>query len=538
MKESQDKMEEKKEVEKKVCAVKPECPQNNPEDHYEIGPKTAEQRREEAYKKRKESALFQRNVVLEDHRCNNDENLYANRIGNYSKALPHNLLGEVDPNAYRIWIKALTTGNSEEFESLPLGGPTKLINPQAGYAYEMTGPDSHHLTTKPAPNFCSAREASEIAEDYWMALTRDVAFTDYDTNQKTIAAAEDLSRFSDFDGIKKNGRVTTDTLFRGNVPGALEGPYVSQFLLKDITFGAKLIDQRYRVAMGDIDYMTLYDEWLKIQNGQYPSTTSKLDPMLRYIRDGRALGEYVHQDTSIQAILTVCLILLSFGTEAQSLKNPYLYSRTQVGFATFGTPHVLDFVTRAARMALQAAWFQKFLVHRRLRPEEFGGRVHNHITGAANYPIDSELFDSKVLEKVFKEFGTYLLPMAFPEGCPTHAAYPAGHATFLGAGVTILKAFFNEDYLIPNPVVPTADGLTLLLYLKGGLKVGGELNKLAANISLGRDFAGVHWRSDGSEGMMLGEAVAIGLLQDYRETYNEDFDGFSFTKFDGTRVII
>lgn len=71
-----------------------------------------------------------------------------------------------------------------------------------------------------------------------------------------------------------------------------------------------------------------------------------------------------------------------------------------------------------------------------------------------------------------------------------------------------------------------------------GLTVGGELNKLAANIALERDFAGVHWCSDGSEGMKLGEAVAIGLLQDYRETYNESFKGFSFTKFDGTRVII
>ncbi len=64
------------------------------------------------------------------------------------------------------------------------------------------------------------------------------------------------------------------------------------------------------------------------------------------------------------------------------------------------------------------------------------------------------------------------------------------------------------------------------------------MNKLAANVALGRDFAGIHWRSDGIEGMKLGEAVAIGILQDYRNTYNENFSGFSLTKFDGTTVII
>jgi hypothetical protein len=64
------------------------------------------------------------------------------------------------------------------------------------------------------------------------------------------------------------------------------------------------------------------------------------------------------------------------------------------------------------------------------------------------------------------------------------------------------------------------------------------LNKLAANIALGRDTAGVHWRSDGIEGLKLGETVAIGLLTDLSATYTEDFGGFSLTKFDGTTIAI
>ncbi len=140
--------------------------------------------------------------------------------------------------------------------------------------------------------------------------------------------------------------------------------------------------------------------------------------------------------------------------------------------------------------------------------------------------------------ETFDRFGTYLLPMAYPEGCPAHTSYPAGHATIAGACCTILKAFFNEDAVLANPVEADADGLALLPYSGAPLTVGGELNKLASNISLGRDAAGVHWRSDGVEGMRLGERVALSILRDFRDTYAEDFDGFSLTRLDGTTVTI
>ncbi len=69
------------------------------------------------------------------------------------------------------------------------------------------------------------------------------------------------------------------------------------------------------------------------------------------------------------------------------------------------------------------------------------------------------------------------------------------------------------------------------------LTIGDELNKLASNITHSRDFTGVHWRSN-EAGMLLGEQVAIGILRDYKKNYNEDFKGFSLTKFDGTTIII
>ena len=65
-----------------------------------------------------------------------------------------------------------------------------------------------------------------------------------------------------------------------------------------------------------------------------------------------------------------------------------------------------------------------------------------------------------------------------------------------------------------------------------------ELITMAANIALGRGFAGVHWRSDSIDGLGLGEAVAIQVLTEVKLTHTEMFAGFSFRRFDGSRVSV
>jgi hypothetical protein len=215
-----------------------------------------------------------------------------------------------------------------------------------------------------------------------------------------------------------------------------------------------------------------------------------------------------------------------------------LHSATQVGNVTFAAPSQLDLVMRVPNPANRAAWCQKWLVHRRVRPEAFGGRIHNQVTGAAKYPIHSDVLNSAALQAVFSAKGSYLLPQAYPAGSPLHPSYPAAHAVTAGAGITVLKALFNESFVIPNAVMPSDDGLSLVPYTGAPLTVGGELNKLASNIALGRDAAGVHYRSDGIEGIKLGEAIAISILRDTATLFHEVFPGFSFTKYDGTPVTI
>lgn len=497
---------------------------------------SARKREKLAFNLRVDAAQAEKDLRVADHPDNGDEARYSNKIGSYSKALPHNGLGEVNLGAYDSLLRAVNSGDPADFESILMGLGVKLTNPQSGLAFDMLGADSHALVQKPAPAFSSAEEASEMAENYWMALTREVPYSQYDVNPLTAQAAADLSRFSDFRGPKSAGQVTTGTLFRGNSPGNLTGPYISQFMWKDTPFGVERVDRRMRTTAPGIDYMTAYSGWLAIQNGA-AAPTATFDGTLRYLRNGRDLGEWVHIDVLFQAYFNALLILFSLGAPLDN-GNPYKTSRNQIGFGTLGDPYIAATLCAVATRALKSVWYQKWFVHRRLRPEEFGGRVHNHITHAANYPIHSDLLNSAAVTAVFNRNGTYLLPMGFPEGCPTHPAYGAGHATVAGACVTVLKAFFDESFVIPDRVVPSDDGLTLLDLAGPALTVGGELNKLANNIAIGRNIAGVHWRSDATESLILGEEVAIRMLREEKACFNEDFNGFSLTKFDGTTITI
>ena len=502
-----------------------------------IGPLDPRERRHRAFVIRRDAAIYQRDVPPTPSISNGDEEAYANRIASFSKGLPHNDLGEVDLNAYDVYLQALNSGKSADFEAIPLGGAAKLSNPQAAYCYALEGADAAALASPPAPAFNSAQIAGEMVEDYWQALTRDVPFTQYGTDPKIAQAVADLNNLSHYRGPKVNGQVTPDVIFRGLTPSDLTGPYMSQFMLKPVPMGAATLPQLYRTALAGDDYWTNYGDWLNGQRGG-ASGSNRPDPSPRYLRNGRDLAMYLLVDWSGQANVMAALILNSFGTAALAPSNPYLHSATQVANTTFGASSLVDLVTRVTNPALRACWYQKWLVHRRLRPEAFGGRIHNHVTGAAKYPIHCDVLNSAALQAVFSATGSYLLPMAYPTGSPLHPSYPAAHVVAAGAGITVLKALFNESFVIPNPVMPSDDGLSLVPYTGEALTVGGELNKLASNIAMGRDAGGVHYRSDGIEGIKLGEAIAISILRDAVTLYNEVFSGFSFTKYDGTPVTI
>jgi len=481
------------------------------------------------------------------HPNNQDELLYPNKIGNYSKGLPHNDDGTVVLSAYNAMLQALNSGRPADFDAIPLGGSTRLTNPQSGLAFDLQGPDAHALVQPPAPAFASRAQAAEISENYWMALLRDVPYSQYPGNPIANAAAADLTLYgADFTDPKSSGAVTTATLFRGLTPGDRVGPYLSQFFYQDCNFGANKIEQKITTTVPGVNYMTNFDTWLAVQRGiSQPSNT--FDPVPRYMRNGRDIGQWVHIDVLFQAYFQAFLILAGAGAAFDD-GNPYNNNSSQMGFGTFGGPHIATLLCEVATRALKAVWFQKWYVHRRLRPEAMAERVHRTLFAGAGYPVHAEILNSFSDSNRLKGFmpaGNALLPMAFPEGSPTHPAYGAGHATVAGACVTILKAWFKESTRLVDigldPLQPTDDGLSLVPYPgadAGDLTVGGELNKIAANVALGRNTAGVHWRSDATESLKLGEQMAIGILREQHACYNEVFNGFSLTRFDGTTVTV
>ena len=526
----------------------------------------ANQRANDCAKLRRDAALvgLQSTPQNLQHPSNGDESLYADKRGNYSKGLPHNSNGTVQLSAFQAMVQALNSSRVADFDAIPLGADRKLTNPQSGLAFDMEGPDGHALVQPPAPAFASREEVAEIAENYWMALLRDVPYSDYDTNPTAIAAAADLTNFgADFKGAKDGtGTVGSQQLFRGITPGDQVGPYVSQYFVLPCFFGANKVDQQIVTAAaystagngsggGGRDYMTTFADYLSIQNGSDPASGDVIDPVSRYMRMGRDMAQWVHVDVLFQGYFQAFLVLAGLGAPFDD-GNPYNGNPTQIGFGTFGGPHIATLLCEVSTRALKAVWFQKWFVHRRLRPENFAARIEYNRTHPGAFDIHPSANGSTVLPAVQQhneQFngvgnGTYLLPQAFPEGCPTHPSYGAGHATVAGACTTILKAWFKESTPISSlttPVQPTTDGLSVVPYVEadaGQMTVGGELNKIAANVALGRNGAGVHWRSDATESMKLGEQLAIGILKDQRACYNENFGGFSLTKFDGTIVTV
>lgn len=223
-----------------------------------------------------------------------------------------------------------------------------------------------------------------------MALLRDVPFAQYGLNAIASAAAANLNLFGADAKVAKEvgGQVTPELLFRGLTPGDQIGPYLSQFFYLPCFFGANEISQRIRTALPGIDYMTSFDagpgNWLDVQRGISPPFGNNFNPTLRYMRDGRDIGQWVHIDVLFQAYFQALLVLFGIGAPDDD-GNPK-GNATQIGFGLFGGPHIATLLCEVSTRALHAVWFQKWFCHRRLRPEVFAERVDRTLTTARAIP--------------------------------------------------------------------------------------------------------------------------------------------------------
>jgi hypothetical protein len=463
---------------------------------------------------------------------------------------------------------AFNTGKTADFANIIVGTPggggnSKLNGPQGSLAFDLEGVDSHCTTIPAAPGVTSAQTAAEQVEHYWGALLADVPFTDYATNALAGQAVADLNNMS-FVSSPANNQfpypVTRQNLFRGQfVPGDgnVKGPYISQFMIQRTFFGAQPMDQKYQtflpVGGGGTNYMTSVSEYQLVQNGGDSGSPIAYDPTFRYVRNGRDLAAYTRVDVLYQGYFVAFLVLAGLGA-APNPGNPYIGSLSQKAFGTLGGPDAAATLAEMATRALKAAWFHKWIKDLRMRPEEYGALVHARKTNASPMPqaaaaLHGDVLNSAALPIINANFGSYLLPQPFPEGSPTHPCYPTGHGTVGGACITALKFFFNGAQNM-RPLLtaagrdvyePSTDGLSLNTYAgadSNNLDINGELNKLAYNISFGHGIhAGIHFRSSTYWSILLGEQVALSVLQDRAKSYNEPF-AISIKKFDGTTATI
>jgi hypothetical protein len=182
-----------------------------------------------------------------------------------------------------------------------------------------------------------------------------------------------------------------------------------------------------------------------------------MDPTLRYIRAGRDLAAFTHVDVLYQAYFVAFLVMAQINTPPNP-GNPYIGSNTEKAFGTLGGPDAAGTLAEMATRALKAAWFHKWIVDLRMRPEEYGALVqvrlgnsnNNSRSPQAAAALHPDVLDSQAVRKIHRTYVSYLLPQAFPEGCPTHPCYPTGHGTVAGACITALKFFLTATRIFAH----------------------------------------------------------------------------------------
>ncbi len=274
------------------------------------------------------------------------ERIYA---ANNTKGMPHNDIGEViaetgdNRKAYERLLIAVNTTDPADYEAIPTGPNEQvapppeirqLVDPQAGVAFDLEGPDAPSAATYRAsltpermlvaPRFETPWLAADVGEVYLMALVRDVPLNrlvgDSSSNPRITKAVELINQFTDYRGPvdATTQRVTPQTLFRGgNIlsarrdsgnasdhVGELDGPHLSQFLLigsridnmfppqrlgggkgapsgsqgvqlrredGQVVYGTLTINQKQFEVREDLDFITDYATWLSILQGVDPA---------------------------------------------------------------------------------------------------------------------------------------------------------------------------------------------------------------------------------------------------------------------------
>ena len=460
----------------------------------------------------------------------------------FTKGLPHDVKGKVSKRAWDRFTQAIETRDPEMWDSIPMGGKdAKWVSPNDSVSFELEGPAPFSVGIPAAPDLNSPEAAADVLELYEKCLARDVPFSKYEDSKRLKKAAKRMSRLSGYTGPRHKGTVTSLNIFRGPTQGDVEGPYISQLLLLPWDRINTTHSQKYHFPSGKTDYMKTWNTALSCQNGSILEGPPSLSAQAKYIRTARDLAWYVHEELLSEPYLNALLVMKKLNVPFSST-NPYVNGqiRNQSNFLSLGWNDVMDLLSKVSMVASKAAWYHKWLVHQKLRPEAMGMIIQRVLDTDKNpFDIHPDIEHGKTMKTIYRKNGNLLLPQVYPEGSPCHPSYPSNHASVASACTTLLKMFFDEGWQFPTAYAPDDAGTQLVqVYTRKPLTLRDELDKMASNMSLGRNFAGVHYRSDANAGWLLGERVAIRLMQDMIQRYPERNIRFTFHTRDGSEVSI
>ena len=482
----------------------------------------------------------------------------------FSKTLEHDPVTSFPlcSHVQKIVEAVSTPPRAEMFTAIPRapGSVQKLEGPQTSWdSMLMTSPAATSATAKKLtdPEF-----GFEIAEVFAMALLRDKPFVSWAQDAEVQQVIDVLNTYSQKSTAPlEGGVITLRSLMRGAGADETIGPYVSQYLLQPFQYGNLKITQKYAIE-NDPHEPTDWKEFIKIQDGRPTKTRADKDGE-SFNFSPRNLGSAVHNDPLFQFYYNAALISFQCGISASGMTGDAPPS-TISAWTQGGGPDVFGTVSGVALSALKAGWWHKWQHAMRIRPEAVGGLFEfckNNLAKCERVPELRPMYDAfrQGLKNMTLAFTgrtggseTLLLATQYPEGSPTHPSWPAGHATVAGACVTILKAMLNTHNANNEKLPwPTEQCTAFEAHAQGELSsyagadagdmtIVGELNKLASNAALGRNFAGVHFRSDGDQGLVIGEQIAIQYLESKLQEYalKSVLNSFTLEKFDGTIIVI
>ena len=510
----------------------------------------------------------------------------------FHKGLQHNLRDGrlVCPRTYEQLKYSIVCDDQKLLNDVEMarGCELQFVSPLSSLASLLIGVTQGTLDVPPPPTLSSDTAAAEMVELYAQALARDIPFINYECDEiiEQLLGCCYLNKPNVLNNLEyipasRNCPFTPQTIFRGGSYGDTLGPYISQLLLLNMICGGLHYKQKYYVPPKacKAQHLGIRVEWgvnlketIDLQNGTLellppPTPQEFLRP--KYLYSGRSLAEAVHGEPVYQFYFQAAILLAKLGARP----NPdWPHYSNQINYLTAnGRSSLQCAIAEVTDYAMKHVWYWKWQQYRKLRPETFGLWTHDVKTGLVpnegNFDISDILLDNEILTDIVAYNSawtngeiSYTLPQAYHEAAPLHPSYASGHATIAGACATILKIYFDgeQPWLelpgvisgeltgIPNALVQANHNGKKLIKYDGevdDITVGTEINKLATNIPMGRNWAGIHYRSDAIQGIMLGEQVAMAFMQDLLSTMvennaNGQIPCITFRKFDGSCVTI